>query len=253
MSAWELWNLAVIPSLLSNCGVWTEISEKTVERLEELQNVFIRRVLQVPVSTPKVSLRSETGLLSMRLRIWAEKVKMVIALRGMDERFLARQVYNEQVRQEWPGLAREVAEICLQIGLPDANVVTIAKAQVDKAIKEYNKVEIRAVMSSNYTKLDELVEVEDGCVKEYMKMKNLAESRMMFRIRTKMLNLKDNMKGRYRGSSLECIACDSKEVESQTHVMCCSGYSDIRTGLDLSKDMDLIAYFTQVMKIRMAE
>ena len=226
---------------------------KTVERLEELQNMFIRRVLQVPVSTPKVSLRSETGLLSMRLRIWAEKVKMVIALRVMDERFLARQVYDEQVKQGWPGLSREVAEICLQIGLPDANVVTIAKAQVDKAIKEYNKGEIRAVMSSNYTKLDELVEVEDGCVKEYMKMKNLAESRMMFRIRTKMLNLKDNMKGKYKRSILECIACDSKEVESQTHVMCCSGYSDIRTGLDLPKDRDLIAYFTQVMKIRMAE
>ena len=61
------------------------------------------------------------------------------------------------------------------------------------------------------------------------------------------------MKGKYKGSSLECIACDSKEVESQTHVMCCSGYSDIRTGLDLTKDRDLIAYFTQVMKIRMAE
>ena len=71
----------------------------------------------------------------------------------------------------------------IQVGLPHANVVTINKAQVDRAIKEYNKGEIRAVMSSNYTKLDELVEVEDGCVKDYMKMKNLSESRMMFRIR----------------------------------------------------------------------
>ena len=103
VSAWELWNLAIIPSLLSNCGVWTEISEKAVERLEDLQNVFIRRVLQVPVSTPKVSLRSETGMLSMKLRIWASKVKMVMALRMMDKKFLARQVYDEQVRQGWPG------------------------------------------------------------------------------------------------------------------------------------------------------
>ena len=80
---------------------------KTMERLEELQNVFIRRVLQVPVSTPNVSLRPETGLLSTRLRIWAEKVKMVIALRVMDERFLARQVYDEQVKQGWPVLSRD--------------------------------------------------------------------------------------------------------------------------------------------------
>ena len=74
-----------------------------------------------------------------------------------------------------------------------------------KQLRSTTMGEIRAVMSSNYTKLDELVEIEDGCVKEYMKMKNLAESRMMFRIRTKMLNLKDNMKGKYKGSSLECM------------------------------------------------
>ena len=109
-SAWDLWNLVVVPSLLSNCGIWTEISVKAVERLDELQNTFVRRVLQVPVSTPKVSLRSETGLLSMKLRIWAAKVNMVMALRMMDKRFLARQIYDEQVRQGWPGLSREVED-----------------------------------------------------------------------------------------------------------------------------------------------
>ena len=95
MSAWELWNLAEIPSLLSNFGVWTEISVKTVERLEDIRNVFIRRVLLVPVSTPKVSLRSETGPLSIKLRIWAAKVEMVMALRMMNERFLSRRVNDE--------------------------------------------------------------------------------------------------------------------------------------------------------------
>ena len=104
-----MWNLVVVPSLLSNCGIWTEIS--MMDELDELQNTFIRRVLQVPVSTPKVSLRSETGLLSMKLRIWAAKVKMVMALRMMDKRFLARQIYVEEVMQGWPGLSREVEDI----------------------------------------------------------------------------------------------------------------------------------------------
>ena len=77
MGAWDLWNMAIIPSLLNNSGVWTEIDEKTVLVLEELQNTYARRVLHVPLSTPKVSLRSETGLLSMKHRIWEEKVRMV--------------------------------------------------------------------------------------------------------------------------------------------------------------------------------
>jgi hypothetical protein len=49
--------LIIIPSLLNNSGVWTEIDEKTVLVLEELQNSYARRVLHVPLSTPKVSLR----------------------------------------------------------------------------------------------------------------------------------------------------------------------------------------------------
>ena len=49
MGAWDLWNMAIIPSLLNNCGVWTEIDEKTVQRLEDLQNMYVRRVLHVPL------------------------------------------------------------------------------------------------------------------------------------------------------------------------------------------------------------
>ena len=33
----ELWETAYIPSLLNNCETWVEISEATVEKLENLQ------------------------------------------------------------------------------------------------------------------------------------------------------------------------------------------------------------------------
>ena len=41
-------------------------------------------------------------------------------------------------------------------------MVTGTKAQVDKAIKDYNKQEIREVIAKKYKKLDELVEGEMG-------------------------------------------------------------------------------------------
>ena len=59
------------------------------------------------------------------------------------------------------------------MGLPDVNMVTVIKAQVDKTIKEYNKQEIREVMAKKYKKLDELVEGEDGFIKEYLRIKNM--------------------------------------------------------------------------------
>ena len=252
MSAWDLWNLAIIPSLLSNCGIWTEIDAISVQKLEEMQDAFVRRILQVPVSTPKVSLRSETGLLSMKLRIWGEKIKMVLAIKKMSKTFLARQVYDEQVRLQWPGLAREVAEICRAVGIQDVNQSSMNKRDVDMAIRKVNKEEIVQEMKDKYKKLDDLVATENGVVKEYMQTKNIAESRLMFRIRTKMLDLKENMKGKYK-NNLERDACDSSEAESQSHILRCMGYESLRDGLDLSQDKDLVTYFSQVMKIRMGQ
>ena len=139
MGAWDLWNMAIIPSLLNNCGVWTEIDEKTVQRLEDLQNTYVRRVLHVPLSTPKVSLRSETGLLSIKHRIWEEKIRMIMAIKEMGPNFLARQVYEEQLRQGFPGLAQEVTMICREVGLDDGNLSTLTKGQVSTAIREHHK------------------------------------------------------------------------------------------------------------------
>ena len=47
----------------------------------------------------------------MKHRIWADNVKKVIALKDMDDNFLAKKVYNEQILLGWKGLVNEIAEI----------------------------------------------------------------------------------------------------------------------------------------------
>ena len=81
IGAWDLWNMAIIPSLLANCGTWTELPTKAVEICDGLQNLFIRIMLQVPISTPKVALRVEAGMLGMKHRIWMEKLSLGLFIR----------------------------------------------------------------------------------------------------------------------------------------------------------------------------
>ena len=100
-------------------------------------------------------------------------------------------------------------------------------------------------------KMKDLVESETGKVKGYMLDNNVADSRTMFRYRTKMLELKDNMKRRYGRDNLSCEACSSGEAESQSHVLRCTAYDGIRDGLDMNNDKDLVTYFREVMRIRM--
>ena len=94
-----------------------------VDRLEGIQEKYIRLMLEVPVSTPKVALRAETGLLSMKHRIWNEKVNLYLPLKKMKDG-LARQVLEEQIDHGWPGLAREVGEIGDRIGVQNMNSIS---------------------------------------------------------------------------------------------------------------------------------
>ena len=100
-------------------------------------------------------------------------------------------------------------------------------------------------------RMADLVAEETGYGKGYMKQNNIEDSRTMFRYRTKMLELKEKMKGRYGRENLGCEACSTGDVESQSHVLQCTAYEDLREGRDLDKDRDMIAYFREVLKRRL--
>ena len=77
-----LYEACIIPSLLTNCGTWTEITVKEEKLLSELQNTFCRALLQVPCSAPKPSLRDSFGLLEIKWRIMEAKVLLVMTIRS---------------------------------------------------------------------------------------------------------------------------------------------------------------------------
>ena len=45
MAAWELWEKALIPSLLNGSGTWFGDCKKTVDLCDDLQNLFWRVIL----------------------------------------------------------------------------------------------------------------------------------------------------------------------------------------------------------------
>ena len=63
-------------------------------RLNNLQRWFVRLILQVPQSTPAPALTWETGLIDMRLRIWKEKLMLILHIRSLEGTALAGEVRN---------------------------------------------------------------------------------------------------------------------------------------------------------------
>ena len=70
----DIWEMAVVPYLLNNSESWIDISDKSIEALDQLQNQFYRVLLQVPTGCPIAALYWECGGLLMRNRIIKKKL-----------------------------------------------------------------------------------------------------------------------------------------------------------------------------------
>ena len=81
------------------------MKQHTVDRLDSIQDLFGRVLLQVPQSSPRLATRAALGLTGMQWRLWEEKVLLLLAIKQQDDDCLAKQVLQEQARMGWPGLA----------------------------------------------------------------------------------------------------------------------------------------------------
>ena len=205
----DMFESSIVPSLLANCGTWTEMEKKTVEKLDALQDLYGRVLLKVPQSTPKLSARAALGLLGMSWRIKQEKVLLVLALKQQEEDCLAREVLQEQMRMGWPGLGKEVQDICKEIGLPDATDVKVnmAKEDVKEAITVHHLMYIKKEMKGK--KLEAMSRTDMRQRRDYTQY-GVEECRMAFRLETFQFDCRVNMPTRY-GRDLVCRACSPQQ------------------------------------------
>ena len=147
-TALMLWEACCIPSMLHGAGTWVDINKSTENRLNALQVWFVRLALRIGQGFSVVSLLWDTSLLDMSIRIWREKIMMVLHLRSLDEKSLARQVYEEQKLKDWPGLARETRNICINLDIEDCNITQIGRTKyrdyVTQACHKINEERLRS-------------------------------------------------------------------------------------------------------------
>ena len=248
MAAKYLWEGAIVPSLLSGAGTWVGCTARQEEMCEQLQELFWRTILQVPRSTPRVSLRAETGSRKMKYRIWKLKVLLVMRIR-MQERSLAKAIHEEQVAMGWPGLAKEVEQICKEIGVKDANKEIVRKEKLEEAVAYADYKEMKEEMNK-YVKLQEVKDSDMRQEQDYMHEKAVDKARKAFRLRTKMTKcVKMNYKNLYKGN-LKCDKCESGDEDTQEHLMVCMGWEEERGSLDMLRIMDQVEFITRVEKVK---
>ena len=95
------------------------ITSDDLIKLEDLQNLFFRTILHVPISCPKPSFCWETATLQMKCRIWYKKLMLYKYLQNLYENSLGNKIFEEQNKIKFPGLLNECIEISKEIKLYD--------------------------------------------------------------------------------------------------------------------------------------
>ena len=160
---------------------------------------------------------------------------------------LAKEIYDEQIAMGWSGLAKEVTDICKKLGVEDVNVKEMVKEELDESIKMANYKEMKEDMEK-CGKLKDVMNEDFREPQEYLKIKAIDKGRMMFRIRTRMVDkVKMNFKNMYK-DNLKCDKCDTNEDETQEHVLVCPGWKEEQGDLDTFRLEDQAEFFARVLK-----
>ena len=80
---------------------------------------------------------------------------------------------------------------------------------------------------------------------------SMYNARVNFSLRTHMFKCKMNFMNdpAYKAEMWRCNSCETC-IDSQSHILYCPAYKELREGKSLTSDDDVVNYFREVMKIR---
>ena len=252
-SGLDIWEMAVIPFLTSNCDTWYSISDKSLQELDKLQNKFYRMLLNVPNGCPTPALYWDLGGLLMKNRILKKKLLLLHHIANLEKSSFAFQIFEVQKRLMLPGLVSECQPFLVKFEI--INLEAYSKNQwkrlLNEKINDLNRSELLKQMIP-YKKLDhKLLTNEKFELKPYFKQLNLSQARMKFSLRSlmvKTVKLNYPSDPKYSHDLWTCWHCP--QMDSQIHILTCDGYRDLRQDKNLEQDKDLINFYQQVLKRR---
>jgi hypothetical protein len=183
-------------------------------------------------------------------RIFEEKCMLLLQIKCLEEGSLAKIIYEEAESNSWPGLGKDVRQICLDIGIPDLNSNIMTKQDIRKAI-QHSHYEHMMQLFEGSSKLHDIKEDDFRSMQLYFNDKNLESARTKFKIRTKMLDkIPGNFKNLYKNqeNGLKCDLCPGEMT--QNHCLICPERLELRKDLDMKNLDDLVYYFGQILSDR---
>ena len=251
----DIWELALVPSLINNAGTWVMVDNKTIDKLNSLQNTFLQVLLGAGRSCPRPALCWDTTTLLMDVRVKKAKLALLHHVQSLEDDCLAKEIYSEQLSAGWPGLVTECRDIIKEWDIPDIinQDQHISSKEWKRIIRQEAKIQNEKMLLEDISKKSKLSEMinETYELKPYLSEMKMNDARLNFALRSRMVKCKMNYFNdpKYRAEMWRCDSCRTC-IDSQSHILYCPAYQKLREGKNLNSDQDVVTYFREVLRIR---
>ena len=237
--------------LVSSSEVWYNVTQKEYESLEKVDEMFYRRLFDVPISTPKESLYIEGGKVPIRFVIQMRRMMYWWHLVHIDQSEVLRKFYLVQKMNASKGdwvLQLEKDKKDLNLDWIEEKVKSYSKEQFRNLVK--TRIEINAGkhlegirLSHSKTENIKFVGFKPAA---YLLSKNLtiAEVKTLFKLRTRMIDVKVNF-GNSHKENMWCRLCQLF-CESQQHLLECPVIRANLKGIINFQELDINMIFGKV-------
>ena len=233
-------NACVNSKVKDGCAVWDQLDENQRKIINDVKIKMMKRILEMPYSTPTSAIKYEMGVTDMYLEVEMERIMLMCEVMKKDGS-VAKELLQTMQEKRVPGFCTDL-EMALQLFGLDVNDEILSKDK--KVIRETLKGKIvemeskqLAVRMLEESKCDRLLlngYMFDGRMKKYLVELPFEEARAVFMLRCRMFPTKDNFRGRW---GTECTYCHSPETDM--HIFACAGYSDLLKGTTFDIFMNL--------------
>ena len=210
------------------CALWDlRKSKKSIEEMNKLKPNIIKRVLQLPTSTPSDALQYEFGVNDLSLDIMIEKIILAVETLNNDDERIAKKLLQSLMEKQVDGFCTELIDVCTVLNVSFTEL--LEENDVRKKLKSWilkvqeQELYKRMIISS---KMDGVLLngfCYDGRVKKYLLELDFVEARAIFMMRYRMIPTKANFPGRWSGTL--CNVCNFEDTDE--HLFHCPGYQDL--------------------------
>ncbi len=232
-----LLNACFLMKFKHGCEVWDGLCNRDRDSVNRLVPQAIKRILELPRSTPTNAVRHDFGLIQVSNEIEMEKVLLTAQVIEMDDKRIAKRLLTPMMTYSVPGYCTHVEEVVhkFQIHFDALKDVKDKREHVQMKVIEFEKTDLlRALLCGSKTDAITLNYKYDGSMLPYLHKLPFIQGRIIFIFRCRMFPTRVNFPERW-SENLQCVFC--KDHDTDEHLFSCWGYFDILDGINIDYTM----------------